>query len=91
MLFYVVLVSHGLRYVGTPLLIGAGNFDHFQNEVGSQKTKYDPPTRNSVNLCMGFSGLMTIFGHILHLHLEQNRFLETGFQSQRIGTTNTLL
>lgn len=49
-----------------------------------------PPTRNPVN--MGFYGLMTIFGLLLHLHLEQHRFLRLAFSwSQRTGTDNTLL
>lgn len=48
MLFHVVLVSHNLRYVETPLLIGAGNLDHLESEIGSQKNQwqYSPKSSN---------------------------------------------
>lgn len=50
------------------------------------------PTSNPVNLYMGLHGLITVFVLLLHLHLEQHRFLRLAFyQSQRTGTDNTLL
>lgn len=59
-LVHVVLVFCGLRY---PLLIGAGNLHRTENKVDSQKKKTllptVSPTKNPMNLYIGFCGLMT--------------------------------
>lgn len=79
----------------TPFLIGAGNLDHLEGEIGHQKTNgstpHDLPTRNLVNLTMEFCGLMTVLWALAAPALRTEQVLETGFQSQRTGMADILL
>ena len=92
---HVVLVFHILRCVETPFLIGAGNLDHLEGEIGHQKTNGSTPhslaTRSLVNLTMEFCGLMTVLWALAAPALRTEQVLETGFQSQRTETADTLL
>lgn len=91
---HVVLVFHILRCVETPFL-GAGNLDHLEGEIGHQKTNGSTPrnlpARNPGSLTVGLCGLTTVIWALAAPALRTEQVLETGFQSQRMGTAGALL